>query len=81
MASSNPLHTFPVTVKMTKKPFYTWDGNTLVLNILALHHGTLDLVPAPGGRGTQAVCRWPKAPSGATFGNVPPAGEAGPTPG
>src|SRR6185436_11518887 len=32
-------------------------GLPLVLKILALHQGTLDLVPARAGRGTQAVCR------------------------
>jgi len=44
-------------------------GLPLVLKILALHQGTLDLAPAPSGRGTMAVCRWPKGASSATSGN------------
>jgi signal transduction histidine kinase len=51
-------------------------GLPLVLKILALHQGTLDLVPSPKGRGTQAVCRWPKRGSAATSGNMPPASQA-----
>ena len=47
-------------------------GLPLVLKILALHQGTLDLAPRPGG-GTQAVCRWPKGASAATSGNAPEA--------
>lgn len=50
-------------------------GLPLVLKILSLHQGTLDLAPAPTGRGTTAVCRWPiRAPS-ATSGNGESAGE------
>ena len=44
-------------------------GLPLVLKILTLHQGTLDLGPRPGGRGTLAVCRWPKRRDGATTGN------------
>ncbi|HQZ18687.1 MAG TPA: HAMP domain-containing sensor histidine kinase [Vicinamibacteria bacterium] len=44
-------------------------GLPLVLKILALHHGSLELGPGPSGKGTQAVCRWPKTVGGATSGN------------
>jgi signal transduction histidine kinase len=50
-------------------------GLPLVLKILALHQGTLDLVPGERGRGTRAVCRWPKAAADATSGNAPAATE------
>lgn len=46
-------------------------GLPLVLKILTLHQGTLDLAPRPVGRGTQAVCRWPKSRQNATSGNEP----------
>ncbi len=51
-------------------------GLPLVLKILALHHGTLDLAPGPKGRGTLAVCRWPKGATGATSGNEVGSGAA-----
>ena len=44
-------------------------GLPLVLKILTLHHGSLELGPGPGGTGTQAVCRWPKAAADATSSN------------
>lgn len=46
-------------------------GLPLVLKILELHNGTLDLVPGQQGRGTRAVCRWPKDAKVATSGNQP----------
>jgi signal transduction histidine kinase len=45
-------------------------GLPLVLKILTLHQGTLDLGPRAEGKGTQAVCRWPKESNRATTGNA-----------
>ena len=45
-------------------------GLPLALKILALHQGSIDLGPNPEGRGTQAVCRWPKERSDATIRNA-----------
>jgi signal transduction histidine kinase len=45
-------------------------GLPLVLKILTLHQGTLDLGPRSEGKGTLAVCRWPKATNPATTGNA-----------
>jgi len=44
-------------------------GLPLVLKILTLHQGSLELGPGPGGKGTLAVCRWPKMVADATTGN------------
>jgi signal transduction histidine kinase len=44
-------------------------GLPLVLKILTLHQGSLYLGERPGGRGTQAVCRWPRTGQSATSGN------------
>lgn len=49
-------------------------GLPLVLKILTLHQGSLELGPRTAGRGTLAVCRWPKIRPPATNGNG--AGEA-----
>ena len=35
---------------MTKKPFYTWDGDTLVLNILGTPNASRDAIGKPKGR-------------------------------
>lgn len=47
-------------------------GLPLVLKILTLHQGSLELGPRIVGRGTLAVCRWPKARQPATSGNGSP---------
>ena len=44
-------------------------GLPLVLKILALHQGSLELGPRGSGRGTLAVCRWPKLRPAATSSN------------
>ena len=44
-------------------------GLPLVLKILTLHHGSLELGPGPSGKGTLAVCRWPKTVESATSGS------------
>jgi signal transduction histidine kinase len=45
-------------------------GLPLVLKTLTLHQGSLEPWPGPGGRGTLAVCRWPKTVVDATSGNA-----------